>query len=222
MRLEVGDRGGSHLVGPHEIRLHYSLDLLQAVTGDCRNLRHRTICLGEAHHSCPAQILAIEMQCPRPARHRIPARREIALTHRFAAHAAQSFAIPAARASAIAVSRYGFRSLWHLIQTRAFVLLWMTRIRLPICTSTVVTPSRLRRNRVDPPAWMLPAHSIAPLARGPLANPRGIQNNRTEGQLSMNDVEEISDKERQPAVASRVVTGYGRRRFSTGGFSVAG
>jgi hypothetical protein len=36
----------------------------------------------------------------------------------------------------------------------------------------------------------------------------------------MNEGEEISDKERQPAVASRVVTGYGRRGFSTGGFSV--
>src|SRR5258707_6268532 len=142
------------------------------------------------------------------------------LTYRFAAHAAQSFAIPSALASAIAFSRYGFRSLWHLIQTRAFVLLWMTRIRLPICTSTVVTPSRLRRNRVDPPAWMLPAHSIAPLARGPLANPRGIQNNRTEGQLSMNEGEEISDKERQPAVASRVVRGYGHRGFSMGGVTV--
>jgi hypothetical protein len=92
-RFELGDRGGSHLVGPHELRLNYSLDLLQAVTRDCRNLRHRTICLGEARHSYPAQILAIEMQCPRPACHRIPARGEIALTHRPAAHAAQEGAV---------------------------------------------------------------------------------------------------------------------------------
>src|SRR5216684_725710 len=35
MHFELGDRGGSHFVGPHKIRLHYSLDLLQAVTGDC-------------------------------------------------------------------------------------------------------------------------------------------------------------------------------------------
>src|SRR5712692_2115846 len=93
MHFELGDRGGSHFVGPHKIRLHYSLDLLQAVTGDCRDLRYRTICLGEAHHSCPAQILAIEMQCPRAARYRIPTRGEIALTHRFAAHAAQEGAV---------------------------------------------------------------------------------------------------------------------------------
>ncbi len=56
MHLELSDCSGTHLVGAHEIHLHYSLDLLQAVAGEYRNLRYSAICLGQPYSPAKGMV----------------------------------------------------------------------------------------------------------------------------------------------------------------------